>query len=100
MLHVARIGRTLALTTAIVGTIGLIGAPKPAHAISTGEAVGIGVGAAAVGAAVGAATAPAPAYAPGYYAPAPGYYTQPAPAYGPAPGGSCWSPTDGRYYPC
>jgi hypothetical protein len=95
-----RTGRMLVFTTAIVGAIGFAAAPKPAHAISTGEAVGIGVGAAVVGAAVGSAAAPAPAYAPGYYAPGPGY-AQPAPAYGPAPsGGSCWSPTYGRYYPC
>jgi hypothetical protein len=99
-----RMGRTLALATAIVGGIGLTLASQPAHAISTGEAVGIGVGAAAVGAAVGAGAAsgpgyyaPAPAY-PAYGAPAPAYYG-PGPGYGPAPG-SCWSPAYGRYMPC
>jgi hypothetical protein len=96
-----RTGRTLALATAIVGGIGLTVTSTPAHAISTGEAVGIGVGAAAVGAAVGASAA-----SPGYYAPAPVYsapapaYYQPNPGYGPGPSGTCWSPSYGRYVPC
>jgi|HubBroStandDraft_6_1064221.scaffolds.fasta_scaffold1391296_1 hypothetical protein len=105
-----RTGRTIAITTVIVGGLGWVTAPEPAHAISTGEAVGIGVGAAAVGAAIGSSAAPAPA--PGYYptpvyaAPAPVYgqpvptYAQPAPGYAPGPSGSCWSASEGRYYPC
>jgi hypothetical protein len=106
-LNLGRTGRTLALATAIVGGIGLTLASSPAHAISTGEAVGIGVGAAAVGAAVGAAAspgyyAPAPAYpAPVYGAPAPAYYQQaPGYGYGPGPSGSCWNPSYGRYTSC
>jgi hypothetical protein len=98
-----RAGRTLALTTAIVGAIGLTVTPQPAHALGTGAAVGIGLGALAVGTAVGAAAAspyaygPGPyyGYAPAYYPPAPGYY-----GYGPGPAHSCWSPYYGRYYPC
>jgi hypothetical protein len=97
-----RTGRTLAFTGAIVGAIGLTVAPKPAHAVSPGAAVGIGLGALAVGSAIGAASnpyyygypapyyPPAPAYGPGYY----GY------GYGPGPAHSCWNPYYGRYYPC
>src|SRR5271156_5278073 len=94
--HAGRIGRTLALGTAMVAAIGFA-TPQPAHALSTGAAVGIGIGAAAVGNAVGAAAAN-PFYSPGYYnyGPnyAPGYY-----GYGyPAPTtGSCWSPYYNRY---
>jgi hypothetical protein len=105
-----RTGRAIAITTAVIGGLGLAAALQPAHAISTGEAVGIGVGAAVVGAAVGSAAAPAPGYypPPAYAQPAP-VYGQPAyapgpvygqPAYAPAPGGSCWSASQGRYYPC
>jgi hypothetical protein len=96
-----RTGRTLALTTAIVGTLTLTAAPQPAHALGTGAAVGIGLGALALGTAVGAATNPYYGY-PGYYAPAPAYYP-PAPAYygyGPGPARSCWNPYYGRYYAC
>jgi hypothetical protein len=98
-----RTGRTLAFATAIVGAIGLTVTAKPAHALGTGAAVGIGVGALAVGTAIGAAGNPYyhgypgygyyPGYAPGYYAPAPAYYP-------PGPAHSCWSPYYGRYYPC
>jgi hypothetical protein len=96
-----RTGRTLALATALVGGIGFALSATPAHAISTGEAVGIGVGAAAIGAAVGASTAPAYyAPAPVYSAPPPPAYYQPAPGYGPGPSGSCWNPSYGRYTPC
>jgi hypothetical protein len=94
--HVGRIGRTLALGTAIVAGIGFA-MPQPAHALGTGAAIGIGLGAAAVGTAVGAAAANP--YYNGYYAaPPPAYgYT---PAYGyPAPH-SCWSPYYNQYVPC
>jgi hypothetical protein len=96
----SRTGRTLALTVAIVSGIGLTLASMPAHAVSTGEAVGIGLGAAAVGAAVGASANP------GYYAPAPVYAAPPpayypaAPVYGPGPAPRCWNPAYGRYTPC
>jgi hypothetical protein len=98
-----RTGRALAFTTAIVGAIGLTTAPKPAHALGTGAAVGIGLGALAVGTAVGAASNPYYYGAPGYYGYAPSYYAPPAPAYygyAPGPAHSCWSPYYGRYYPC
>ena len=92
-----RTGRTLAFTTAIVGAIGLTAVPKPAHALGTGAAVGIGLGALAVGTALGAAANPyyypGYSYPPAYYYPAPGYYP-------PGPAHSCWSPYYGRYYPC
>jgi len=95
-------GRTLAFAAAIAGVVGLTVAPKPAHAVSPGAAVGIGLGALAVGTAIGAGAANP------YYYGAPGYYYQPAPAYygpgyygyGPDPAHSCWSPYYGRYYPC
>ena len=92
-----RTGRTLGFAAAIAGVVGLTVAPKPAHAVSPGAAVGIGLGALAVGTALGAGAAANPYY--GY----PGYYYPPAPAYygyGPGPAQSCWSPYYGRYYPC
>jgi hypothetical protein len=95
-----RTGRTLVVTAAIVGAVGLAAAPRPAHALSAGEGVAIGLGALAVGSAVGAATSN-PYYGyPGYY----GYYGAPAyygygGGYGPGPR-SCWNPYYGRYYPC
>jgi hypothetical protein len=97
-----RTGRTLAVTAAIVGAIGLAAAPKPAHALSPGEGVAIGLGALAVGSALGAASNPYYYGNPGYY----GYYGAPAYygngygygyGYGPR---SCWSPYYGRYYAC
>lgn len=97
-----RTGRTLAVSAALLGAVGLTVTPKPAHALSTGAAVGIGLGALAVGTALGAASNP-------YYNGYPGYYGYPAPApapyYGPAyygygPSHSCWNPYYGRYYPC
>jgi len=92
-----RTGRTLAATAAIVGAIGLVAVPKPAHALSPGEGVAIGLGALAVGSVLGAASTPYYGY-PGYY----GYYGAPAYygyGYGPGPR-SCWNPYYGRYYPC
>lgn len=95
-----RTGRTLAVSAALLGAVGLTVTPKPAHALSTGAAVGIGLGALAVGTALGAASNP-------YYNGYPAYYGYPAPApyYGPAyygygPSHSCWNPYYGRYYPC
>lgn len=95
-----RTGRTLAVSAAIVGGIGLIAVPKPAHALSPGEGVAIGLGALAVGTAVGAASNPYYYGYPSNY----GYYGAPAYygggygyGYGPR---SCWSPYYGRYYPC
>jgi hypothetical protein len=100
----ARTGRTLAIATAIVGVVGLTAVPRPAHALGTGAAVGIGLGALAVGTALGAASNPYYGY-PGYYGYgyAPSYYYPPAPAYSyyPAPSyGQCWSGYYGRYVPC
>jgi len=92
--RVGRTGRMLALGTAVVAAIGFA-TPQPAHALSTGAAVGIGLGAAALGTAVGAAAANP--YYNGYYAyPAYGY----APAYGAPPPRSCWSPYYRQYVPC
>ena len=98
-----RTGRTLAFATAIVGAIGLTVTPKPAHALGTGAAVGIGLGALAVGTALGTAANPYYYGYPGYYyppAPPPAYYPAPAYYYGPGPAHSCWSPYYGRYYAC
>jgi len=89
-----RTGRTIAFATALVGAIGLTVTPKPAHALDTGAAVGIGLGALAVGTALGAASNPYYGY-PGYY----GYYGPAYSPYGYAPR-SCWNPYYGRYYPC
>ena len=91
-----RTGRTVAFAAALVGAIGLTVTPKPAHALGTGAAVGIGLGALAVGTALGAASSP-------YYYGYPGPYYGPAyypPAYGYGPAHSCWNPYYGRYYPC
>ena len=100
---VARSGRTLAFATAIVGAVGLVAVPRPAHALGTGAAVGIGLGALAVGTALGAAGNPYYGY-PSYYGYAPSYYYPPAPAYSyyptPAYAGQCWSGYYGRYVPC
>jgi len=91
-----RTGRTLAFAAAMVGAVGLTVTPKPAHALGTGAAVGIGLGALAVGTALGAASNPYYGY-PGYYGYyGPGYYPY---GYAPAPR-SCWNPYYGRYYPC
>jgi hypothetical protein len=97
-----RTGRTLAVSAAIVGAIGLAAVPKPAHALSPGEGVAIGLGALAVGTAVGAASNPYYGYpgSYGYYgAPAYGYGYGAGYGYGPGPR-SCWNPYYGRYYPC
>src|SRR5579864_3790217 len=88
--------KTLAFSTALVAAIGFAATPRPAHALGTGAAVGIGLGAFAQGTAIGAGAAYPYGY-PGSY----GYYGYPAyygsPYYAP---GSCWSPYYGRYVPC
>ena len=94
----SRTGRTLAFATALVAAIGFTATPKPAQALGTGAAVGIGLGALAVGTAIGAAQSPYYGY-PGYYGYGPAYYP-PAPGYGYGPPRSCWNPYYGRYYPC
>lgn len=99
---IGRTGRTLALTAALVGAVGLTVTPKPAHALSAGEGVAIGLGALAVGSAIGA-TAGNPYYgSPGYYDyyGAPAYYGGYGGGYGYGPSRSCWSPYYGRYVPC
>jgi len=91
-------GRGLLFSAAILGTIGITSALRPAHAVSPGAAVGIGVGAFALGSVLAS-----PYYSPyyaapyGYYPPAPAYYP-PTPYY-PAPR-SCWDPYYRRYYAC
>jgi len=102
-----RTGRTLAAGAAILGVVVMTAAPRPAHAVAPGAAVGIGLGALAVGTALGSASNP---YNP-YYNPY-GYYRQPAPAYTytSSPGyypptayyqpRSCWDPYNQHYYAC
>jgi hypothetical protein len=95
--------RTLGLTAAIAATIGLTAVPRPAHALGTGAAVGIGVGALTLGTVLGATVANPYYYPNAYYYP-PSYYCPPAPAYYPPapayPSNSCWSPYYQRYVPC
>jgi hypothetical protein len=93
----ARSGRTLALSAAIVGAVGLTVVPRPAHALGTGAAVGIGLGAFALGTALGTAAASPYYYPGGYYYP-PQYYYPPAPA--PYPARTCWAPYYQQYVPC
>jgi hypothetical protein len=94
-----RTGRGLAIGSAILAAAGLTTVPQPAHALSTGAAVGVGLGGLALGTALGAAANP-------YYNPyySYGYYYPPAPAYYPAtpyyPPRSCWDPYYRRYYAC
>jgi hypothetical protein len=102
--HVARTGRGLAIGAAILAAVGLTAAPRPAHALGTGAAVGLGLGSFALGTAIGAAANPyyypyypyAYPYRYYYYPPAPAYYP-PAVTYQPR---SCWNPSYGGYYPC
>ena len=94
-----RAGRSLALSAAIAGAVGLTVVPRPAHALGTGAAVGIGVGAFALGTVLG--TAASPYYYPGGYYYPPQYYYPPAPAYpAPYPSRTCWSPYYQQYVPC
>lgn len=96
---VRRGGKAMAAAT-VLGVVGAVAIPQPAHAVSPGAAVGIGLGAFALGSALGAANNPyyyggypAYGYPYGYYPPAPAYY----PYYAPR---SCWSPYWGRYVAC
>jgi hypothetical protein len=96
---IGRTGRGVAVAAAIVGVVGLTAAPKPAHAIGTGAAVGIGLGAFALGTILAnpyAYSAPYYPYGYGYYAPS--YYYPPAPAY--YPPRSCWNPYYQQYVAC
>ena len=71
---------------------------KPAQAVDTGAAVGIGLGSFALGSALGSAPRANPYYYPyGYYYPAPAYYAPPPYYYPPR---SCWDPYYRRYYAC
>jgi len=95
---IGRSGRTLAISAALVGAIGLTAVPRPAHALGTGAAVGIGVGAFTLGTLLGVGANPyyyPNAYYgyPGYYPPAPGYYQPYAPR-------TCWSPYYQTYVAC
>ncbi len=102
-----RTGRALAVAAAILAAVGVTTAPRPAHAISSGAAVGLGLGAFALGSVVGSAANPyynpyyygyySPYYPYSYYYPtAPAYYPA-APYYAPR---SCWSPYYQRYTAC
>jgi hypothetical protein len=107
-----RTGRGLAVGAAILSAVGLTTAPRPAHALDAGAAVGIGLGSLALGTALGAASNPYynPYYNYGYYGYPYGYYSQPVPAYTPAPAyyppsayyqpRNCWDPYYQRYYAC
>jgi len=95
---VKRLGLGFVASAAVFFAVGMTVAPEPAHAVSTGEAVGIGLGAFALGSALSA-----PYGYPGYgaYPTYPAYYYPPAPpAYYYPPPRSCWNPYYGRYYPC
>jgi hypothetical protein len=96
---IGRTGRGVAVAAAIVGVVGLTAAPKPAQAIGTGAAVGIGLGAFTLGTILAnpyAYSAPYYPYGYGYYAPS--YYYPPAPTY--YPPRSCWSPYYRQYVAC
>lgn len=72
---IGKVGRGVALATALVAGLAFTAAPRPAHAFPTGAAVGLGLGAFALGTALGAA----PYYGYGYYgAPYAPYYGPPA----------------------
>ena len=97
----ARRGRSLAIGAGILAAVGLTTVPQPAHALSTGAAVGVGLGALALGTALGASANPY--YNPYYYYPY-GYYNTWSPAYYPAAPyyspRSCWDSYYRRYYAC
>lgn len=94
-------GRGVAIAAAVFATAALT-APRPAHAIDAGTAVGIGLGAAMLGAAAGAAAQnpyySQPYYNP-YYAPAPSYYA-PTPSYYAPASHNCWDAYRQQYYAC
>jgi hypothetical protein len=126
--HFARMGRGLAIGTAVLAAVGLT-VPRPAHAVDAGAAVGIGLGALALGAALGSTANPnnnnpnyysngsypngyypngyyPNGYYPNAYATAPAYSPTPAPAYSYYPTRpnyqqrNCWDPYYRRYYAC
>src|SRR6266487_3605949 len=86
----------------VVAVAGAMTLPaRPAQALDTGAAVGIGLSSFALGSALGAASNPYyRPYAPYGYGsyPAPAYYPPPAPYYPPAR--SCWDPYSRNYYAC
>jgi hypothetical protein len=73
---IGKLGRGVALATAVIAGVAFTTAPQPAHALSTGAAVGLGLGAFALGSAIGAAP-----YYGGYYGSPYGYYPPAYPAY-------------------
>jgi hypothetical protein len=96
---IGRTGRGVALAVAILAAVGFVATPRPAHAISAGEAAGIGLGAFALGTLLSQQPYYSPYYYPGYGYPGsyygyPGYY---APPY---TGRMCWDPYYRRYYYC
>jgi hypothetical protein len=97
-----RTARSLGIGAAILTAVWLMAAPRPAHAIDPGAAVGIGLGSLAVGTMLGAAANPY--YNPYYYNYGYNYPPAPAPAYYPTapyyPPRSCWDPYYRRYYAC
>jgi hypothetical protein len=88
--------RRLVIGVAVIAAASTI--LKPAHAVDTGTAVGIGLGSFALGSALGSAPRPNPYYYPySYYYPAPAYYAPPP--YYPPPR-RCWDPYYRHYYAC
>jgi hypothetical protein len=100
MRRYAVLGRLMA-AAALLAAVVLILPPRPAHALDTGAAVGIGLGSFALGSALGAAANPyyrPYPYGYGYGYPAPAYYPPAAPYY--PPQRSCWDPYSRVYYAC
>ena len=94
---VRQYARQLSIVTAMLAATSLT-VIKPAQAIDTGTAVGIGLGSLALGSALGSTARPYPSYYPyGHYYPAPAYYAPPPYYYPPR---SCWDPYYRRYYAC
>lgn len=94
-------GRSLAVAGALAALVPLT-VPTPAHAISSGAAVGLGLGSLALGTMIGSAAARPYGYYPYggyYYAPPPAYAYPPSPAYYP-PVRRCWDPYYRYYYAC
>lgn len=92
-----RMGRTLAFSGAIVGTLAFTVMPHPAQArISTGAAIGIGLGSFALGSALGAASHPYYGYPYGYGYYAAPVYTPPVTVY--TPPVTVYSPPATTYY--
>jgi|SRR5579872_2771223 len=96
----AVLGR-LTVVAAVVAAVTVTVPSRPAHALDTGAAVGIGLGSFALGSALGAASNPyyRPYYPYGGYYSAPAYYPPPPAPYYP-PARSCWDPYSRGYYAC